>query len=91
MNVLLLKLFISAVPATILGWSVWHNITILTDNMNERLRHKNIALNNILKAIKKELLRSIGDDVNEVDAKELIDKMEKIIVFHNNPESWVVC
>ena len=74
-----LKLFISAFPAAIFGWIIWENVTMLTEN--ERLRHKNHTLNNILDI--KEKLRCHGD-------KELIDEVEKIIDFHKNPESWVV-
>ena len=73
-----LKLFISAFPAAIFGWIIWKNVTMLTEN--ERLRHKNHTLNNILKDIKGEL-RWYDND------KELIDAVEKIIDFHKNRES----
>ena len=73
-----LKLFISAFPAAIFGWMIWENFTMLTEN--ERLRHKNHTLNNILKDIKEEL--------RWYDDEELIDEVEKIIDFNKNPESW---
>ena len=67
-----LKLFI---PTAIFGWMIWENVTMLTEN--ERLRHKNNTLNNILDI--KEKLRWYDE--------ELIDEVKKIIDFHKNPES----
>ena len=68
-----LKLFISAFQAAIFGWMIWENVTMTTEN--ERLRHKNHTLNNILKDIKIELQ---WYDDSEV----IIDAVEKIIDFN---------
>ena len=68
-----LKLFISAFQAAIFGWMIWENVTMTTEN--ERLRHKNHTLNNILKDIKTEL-RWYND------SEAIIDAVEKITDFN---------
>ena len=68
-----LKLFIiSAFQATIFGWMIWENVTMTTEN--ERLRHKNHALNIKLEDIKEELRWY-------TDTEEIIDVVEKITGF----------
>ena len=47
-----LKVFISVFPAALCGWMSWKYVTMFTEN--ERLRHKNRTLNDILADIEEE-------------------------------------
>ena len=75
-----LKVFISVFPAALCGWMSWKYVTMFTEN--ERLRHKNRTLNDILADIEEEFwLYS--------DNKEDLIKVEKIISFYKKQEPWL--
>ena len=73
-------MFISVFPAALCGWMSWKYVTMFTEN--ERLRHKNRTLNDILADIEEEFwLYS--------DNKEDLIKVEKIISFYKKQEPWL--
>ena len=75
-----LKVLISVFPAALCGWMSWKYVTMFTEN--ERLRHKNRTLNDILADIEEEFwLYS--------DNKEGLIKVEKIISFYKKQEPWL--
>ena len=75
-----LKVFISVFPAALCGWMSWKYVTMFTEN--ERLRHKNRTLNDILADIEEEFwLYS--------DNKEGLIKVKKIISFYKKQEPWL--
>ena len=65
---MLLKLFISAVPATVLGWMMWDVLTLF--EKNKQLQHENHIHKALLKEFEKDLKcmeARINDNHGKID------------------------